>query len=668
MISSRLENLRHLDVTSGTCRACFTTGATAIARRRIAAAGGKRMCGIAGWAFPSHTSHSSALLRRMTDAIAHRGPDGEGEFLTQTVDGRYDVALGHRRLAIIDLVGGLQPMHDCGRRLTIIYNGEIYNFRELRRELEGAGQRFVTNSDTEVLLAAYAAWGEECLPRLRGMFAFAIWDAEREALFLARDKFGKKPLYMLDTGNGVAFASEVKSLLQMPGVEPAFDRQALVDYLAYRYVPAPLTFFRGIRKLLPGSYAIWQNGHLAEKRYFLPPDGAVRPDRHQPADAPQVFLAALDEAVRIRLVSDVPFGAFLSGGLDSSAVVALMSRNCTKPVNTFSVGFAEAAYSELPYARMIAERFGTAHHELVVSAEQIMDHLPALIRFRDAPVSEASDIPIYLLSREAANSVKMILTGEGSDEILAGYPKHLFEPLVSLYQNVVPAWLHRSAVDAIVQRLPYGARRLKILSATLNVRSPQERMPRWFGAATKSEVFDLLQHSPGSPAADISAPLTPGAGQSALRKVLYFDQTSWLPDNLLERGDRMTMAASIEARMPFMDDGLAQTMARLKDRHRTRFGVQKRVLRQAFHDILPREVLNRPKVGFRVPINEWFRGRMKDYVFDHLGGGSFTRRLYRPAVLDKILHEHMTGRSNHERLLWTLISLELFQREYRLSS
>jgi asparagine synthase (glutamine-hydrolysing) len=625
------------------------------------------MCGIAGWVSPVHTSHSSVLLRRMTGVIAHRGPDGEGEFLTRTHDSRYDVALGHRRLAIIDLAGGQQPMQDHDRRLTIVYNGEIYNFKELRRELEAGGRRFATNSDTEVLLTAYAAWGEDCLPRLRGMFAFAIWDADRETLFLARDKFGKKPLYILDTGNGIAFASEIKALLQMPGVEPTFDRQALVDYLAYRYVPAPLTFFRGIRKLLSGSYALWRNGRLEEKRYFLPPDGATRPDRRQPADASQVFLTALDEAVRVRLVSDVPFGAFLSGGLDSSAVVALMSRHCTRPVNTFSVGFAEAAYSELPYARMIVERFGTAHHELVVSAEQIMDHLPTLVRYRDAPVSEASDIPIYLLAREAAKSVKMILTGEGSDELLAGYPKHLFEPAVSLYQAAVPDWLHRSVVDALVQRLPYGARRLKILSATLNLRSPHERMPRWFGAATAGEVCAFLQRGPGTPAVGISSPLMPDAGQSALRKVLYFDQTSWLPDNLLERGDRMTMAASIEARMPFMDDQLASTMARLKDRHRSRFGVQKRVLRQAFQDVLPHEVLNRPKVGFRVPINEWFRGRMKDYVFDHLGPGSHTRHLYRPAALDKILQEHMTGRSNHERLLWTLIGLEIFQREYRLS-
>jgi asparagine synthase (glutamine-hydrolysing) len=625
------------------------------------------MCGIAGWVSPVHPSHSSALLRRMTGVIAHRGPDGEGEFITRTRDEKHDVALGHRRLAIIDLAGGLQPMHDGERRHTIVYNGELYNFRELRRELQDAGRLFLTNSDTEVVLAAFAAWGETCLERLRGMFAFAIWDAECERLFLARDKFGKKPLYMIETGDGVAFASEIKALLQLRGVAPTFDGQALIDYLAYRYVPGPLTFFQGIRKLLPGSYAVWRGGRLSETRYFLPPDGTVHPDLDQPANAPQVFLDALDEAVRVRLVSDVPFGAFLSGGLDSSAVVALMSRHCSQPVKTFSVGFAEAKYSELSYARIIAERFGTAHHELVISADEIIDHLPALIRFRDAPVSESSDIPIYLLSREAAKSVKMVLTGEGSDEFLGGYPKHLFEPMVSLYHGIVPTWLHRSVVNSFVQRLPYGARRLKILSATLNVRSERERMPRWMGAATKNEICELLQRHPGDPPIGVSAPLTAEAGQSALRKVLYFDQTSWLPDNLLERGDRMTMAASIEARMPFMDDRLASTVAHLGDRNRVRFGVQKRVLRRAFQDILPREVLERPKVGFRVPINEWFRGRMKDYVFDHLGSGSLTRHLYRPAVIARILQEHMNGRSNHERLLWTLINLELFQREYKLS-
>jgi asparagine synthase (glutamine-hydrolysing) len=625
------------------------------------------MCGIAGWVSPVKASHSTDLLRRMTGAIAHRGPDGEGEFLSQTRDGRYGVALGHRRLAIIDLVGGLQPMHDAEKRHTIIYNGELYNFKELRCELQDAGRRFFTNSDTEVVLAAYATWGEACLARLRGMFALAIWDQERETLFLARDKFGKKPLYMMETGDGIAFASEIKALLKMPGVSPSLDGQALIDYLAYRYVPGPLTFFQGVRKLLPGSYAEWQGGRLRETRYFLPPDGAVRPDRDQPKDAPRAFLDALDEAVRVRLVSDVPFGAFLSGGVDSSAIVALMSRHCTQPVKTFSVGFAEARYSELAYARIVAERFGTAHHELVVSADEIMDRLPTLIRFRDAPVSESSDIPIYLLACEAAKSVKMILTGEGSDEFLGGYPKHLFEPMVSLYQGVVPGWLHRWAVDALIQRLPYGARRLKILSATLKARSLRERMPRWFGAATKAEICELLDRAAGAPPIGVSAPLAAEVGQSPLRKVLYFDQTSWLPDNLLERGDRMTMAASIEARMPFMDDRLASTIARLDDSNRTRFGGQKRVLRQAFRDILPREILHRPKVGFRVPINEWFRGRMKDYVFDHLGNGSLMRHLYQPAAVDRILQDHMSGRANHERLLWTLINLELFQREYKLS-
>lgn len=621
------------------------------------------MCGIAGWVSTRPITGADAVLGAMNDVLAHRGPDGEGRFVTRFAGG--EAALGHRRLAIIDLVTGDQPMRATSRPATIVFNGELYNFRELRLELEALGHAFRTRSDTEVVLEAYCRWGEACVRRFRGMFAFAIWDAADERLFLARDHFGEKPLYFWCDGETLAFASEAKALLAAGFVSPVLDREAVADYLVYRYVPGPRTLFRGIAKLPPGSSAVWHAGRLTERRYFSPPDGWQAPD--EPARPVAAFAAALDEAVQTRLISDVPFGAFLSGGIDSSAIVAVMRRHLGT-VRTFSVGFAEARYSELEYARLVARHFGTDHHELVTQARDVVDYLPRLIRFRDAPVAEASDVPIYLLAREAATSVKMVLTGEGGDELLAGYPKHRFEPFVGAYQRLVPAWLHGRLVEPLVASLPYGARRLKILARTAGMRGRDERLPRWFGALSPEELralTNLAANRTGE--GEAARPFQTAPQQSLLRQALYFDQTSWLPDNLLERGDRMTMAASLEARMPFLDWPLACLVARLDDRRRIRFGQQKAVLRAAMRTTLPAPVLTRRKVGFRVPFNEWFRGPLRTWLSDHLEGeGALSRPFYRRGSVERLIREHAAGAQNHERLLWTMLSLELFQREYGL--
>jgi len=366
------------------------------------------------------------------------------------------------------------------------------------------------------------------------------------------------------------------------------------------------------------------------------------------------------------MVSDVPFGAFLSGGLDSSSVVALMSRHSQLPIDTFSVGYAEGRYSELRYARLVADRFRTRHHELLIRADDIIADLPALTGFRDAPVAEPADVPIYRLSRDAAGSVKMVLTGEGSDELLGGYPKHLAEPWVARYLACVPPSLHGRLVQPLIDLLPYGYRRARTASGCMGLPDPRERYPRWFGAFTTAEVADVLALD--APVRDIDPrPFRFAKFQSPLRRILYFDQTSWLPDNLLERGDRMTMAASIEARMPFMDERLALFLARLPDRLRVRGLTSKWVLRRAMAGILPSEVLNRPKVGFRVPVNEWFRGRLRGWVYDLLlGEDSLTRAWYRRDRLGRLIDEHVAGRRNHEKALWMLTTLELFQRRYRL--
>lgn len=603
----------------------------------------------------------------MAAALAHRGPDDEGFLEAVTRDGERRVGLAHRRLAIIDLSTGQQPMSNADGSLQIVFNGEIYNFLELRQELIARGYAFRTRSDTETIVHAYAEWGPECVRRFRGMFAFALWDARRERLLLARDRYGKKPLFIHESDGLLLFASEIKALLEVPGVARRVDRAALWDYFAFRYVPAPATLLAGIRKLMPGSYLLCERGRVIEKTYFVPDDGRPAAAPRPAGDPVADFLERLDEAVRIRMISDVPFGAFLSGGIDSSAVVAMMSRHSSQPVKTFSVGFAESSYSELAYARTIAEQFGTDHHELTVSQSHLMEHLPALVRYRDAPVAEPSDIPIYLLSREARRTVKMVLTGEGADEFLGGYPKHVFERYVGAYQRV-PAPL-RGLLEPLCQSLPYGFRRAKTALANLALADARERLPRWFGALSGPERARLtclegprLNHKP--------VPwLGSSAGNSTLRGILFFDQTSWLPDNLLERGDRMTMAASLEARMPFMDHELAAFVSGLADEWRVKGLTTKRILREAMRRVLPPAILERPKIGFRVPVNEWFRGSMRGYLADHLlGADSRTRDYYRPQVLRGYIEEHAAGRQNHEKLLWSLLTLEIWHREFGLAA
>jgi asparagine synthase (glutamine-hydrolysing) len=624
------------------------------------------MCGIAGWVAPAASAPEERALQPMLEALFHRGPDGAGSHAFTAEQGAYRGVLGHRRLAIIDPNGSRQPMRDDTAGLALTFNGEIYNFRELRAELESHGHRFERDSDTEVLLRAYQQWGTQCVHRLRGQFAFAVWDARAERLFLARDRFGEKPLYLHEANGALYFASEVKALLKLPQVSREVDPAAVWDYLAYRYVPGPRTLLAAIRKLPPASVAIWHRGHVQEIRYWTPPDKFPRQKQSTLAsrDTPAAFLAQLGESVELQMVSDVPFGAYLSGGLDSSVVVALMTRYCSK-VKTFSVGFADDRHSELSHAARVAREFGTEHHEMVVTHRDFIDYLPQLVAARDAPVSEPSDIAIFMLSREASRSVKMVLTGEGADEVLGGYRKHAAECLAWMYWSV-PRRLRLLAAP-LVQHLPFRFRDLKIAVASLNCDDWHERYVRWFGAmdfAQRRELSRLRVHE--RELRDDLPPFDAHPDASPLRRMLYFDQTSWLPDNLLERGDRMTMAASIEARVPFLDHKLVEFAASLPDHWRVDELRRKRVLREVARSLLPREIPERTKVGFRVPVTEWFTGGMREYLFDHLRSpSSLTRSYYNAAVLDRVLDEHTKGVQTHDKLLWTLLTLEIWHRQYR---
>ena len=618
------------------------------------------MCGIAGVIADARVENPSGALRRMTDAIHHRGPDDEGFFETRLETGKF-VGLGHRRLAIIDLSTGHQPIGNEDNSVNIVFNGEIYNFRELRDELKSCGHTFSTNSDTEVIVHAYEEYGEDCVHHLRGMFAFAIWDDNRQQLFIARDRFGKKPLFMTERDGLFLFASEIKALRCWPDIEFPMNTQVVADYLTYRYVPGPNTLASGVRKLQPGTHATWRDGQLTERRYYSPPDKKAFRTSGSVDTSAETFLGHLDEAVRIRMVSDVPFGAFLSGGIDSSAIVALMARHSSLPVKTFSVGFAEGQYSELEYARAIADQFKTEHYELKLSADDLITELPALIAARDAPVSEPSDIPIYLLSKEARRTVKMVLTGEGSDEFLGGYRKHIYERYAPAYQRI-PRAIRRKVIDPLVHSLPYQFRSIKTGITNLGIEDWTERMPRWFGAMSFSEGRDLLiaRHNRNTEH-EFQFDVEPE--NSSLRKILFFDQASWLPDNLLERGDRMTMAASIEARMPFMDHQLVAYISSLPDRCRVRGRTTKWILRESLKLLLPAKIINRPKIGFRVPVNEWFRGPMREYLHEHIcGPDSVIRQYMHPQYLDRLFHEHAGGHQNHEKLLWALLNLELWHR------
>ncbi len=620
------------------------------------------MCGICG-IVTSKENDNSHTLRKMNDELLHRGPDDSGYYETES--NNYYIGLGHRRLSIIDLSTGHQPISNEDGNIQIVFNGEIYNFHELRKDLIEKGHIFSTNSDTETILHAYEEYGESCVELLRGMFAIAIWDNNSKKLFLARDRFGVKPLFYYYKNETFVFASEIKSLLKFPDLQASLREESLPEYLFYRYMPAPFTMFNDIKKFMPGTIALWSDGNLVESRYYTPYDSNIKNKKVIPEKPVEKFLSLLDESVEIRMISDVPFGAFLSGGLDSSSIVALMSKHSSLPVKTFTIAFSEDAYSEESYADLISKKFKTEHSVLTVTPDHLMDELPKLIRFRDAPVSEPADIPIYMLSKYAAQSVKMVLSGEGSDEMLGGYPKHAYESLGTFYRYI-PELLRHGMIEPLIKSLPYRFYRWKTAIINLGINDQDERFVRWFGSLTKKEVSQLL----GIQSINWNEnqiQFSSNNLNSPLRKLLFFDQTSWLPDNLLERGDRMTMAASIEARMPFMDHKLSEYVSSLPDSYRVKGMKSKWILKEAMRDILPNSIIDRPKVGFRVPVNEWFKGPMKDFLYEHLTGtNSLTEKFYSRNKVFGLLDEHTRGRQNHEKILWCLLNLEMWCREYKV--
>jgi len=620
------------------------------------------MCGIAGIVRSDGAPAGVELLRAMTTVLAHRGPDGDGFFCEGPV------GLGHRRLAIIDLATGDQPMASDDGSSVIIFNGEIYNFRELRRELEGRGATFRTRSDTEVILRAYEAWGVECLSRLRGMFAFAIWDKARRRLLLARDRVGIKPLVYAWDGRRLLFGSEIKALLEDAAVSRELDWEALRDFLTHHYIPSPRTIFRSIRKLPPASYLVLDVDRPEPEvhRYW---DLRFVPDsRPTEADWLDGLRWHLTDAVRSHLVSDVPIGAFLSGGVDSSAVVALMAQATEGRVRTFSIGFDEGDFDELAHAREVARRYDTQHFEYVVKANAL-EMLPRLAWQFDEPFADSSALPTYYVSKITREHVTVALSGDGGDENFVGYTRYARAQRLHERLDTFPAILARPLLRLAARLLPPGARGqgyLDMLGAP-----PVDRYFKLVAYQRSEGLGKLLSAGAREHIEPVVTPAlfrklaAEGPRADYVSTLQYLDIHSYLPEDILTKVDRTSMAVSLEARVPLLDHVLMEYVATMPAGLKFRDGIGKVILKRAMAADLPPGILGRRKMGFGLPIASWFRREMTDYVRDVLDGRRTRQRgLVDPGAVATLLEEHQTGGRDRSSQIWALLALEEWARRW----
>ena len=612
------------------------------------------MCGIVGVRYFKGRRAEEGQLRQMAAQLHHRGPDGDGFKVMG------DVGFGHTRLSIIDLAGSPQPMTSASGPFHITFNGEIFNYQTLRAELVRDGVPLRTHGDTEVLLEILRREGIKGLDKLNGQFAFAYYDETKETLIVARDRLGILPLYYHIGPDFFAFASEIKALLPAVG-DPVLDDSAVEEYLTYRSVPPPRTLFKGIRKLAPGTVLhIGKDGSLREEVYWSLP-------ARQSGDllTGQAAIDAVDrklqEAVALRLVADVPVGAYLSGGLDSSLTVALMKKlREGGEVQTFAAGFSDPRFDELPFARQVSEAVGTVHHEVMVTSQDFLDFWEKLSWHRDAPMSEPADVAINKIAKQARAQVKVLLSGEGSDEIFGGYPKYWFEQKLAPLA-AIPNFLRVPMFRMGERLLPESKSKLRQAVRALASRSAAERMQTWFGPFTWYERKSLR--------AGYGNGIEPGQWDRAegdhLRRMLYVDCHIWLADNLLERGDRMSMGASIENRPPFLDHELVELAFRIDSSMKIKGTSGKWLVKEIARKHLPANIIDRKKVGFKVPLDEWFRGGLKDYVHDLLlGPDSFISSYFDRRVIESLLVNHARGRRNEELRIWTLMGLEVWHRAF----
>ncbi len=626
------------------------------------------MCGINGIAFPPTSGRhvDESRLVAMRDILHHRGPDDGGIF----IDG--NIGLGHRRLSIVDVAHGAQPMFNGDRTCSIVYNGEIYNHADYRENLESLGYKFQNRSDTETILHLYETHGRDCVDHLRGMFAFAIWDKTKRELFIARDRFGVKPLYYVhdDEGN-LFFASEIKSLLAADAVKPEINFNALPDQLANHGTSGDETLFRGVKRLMPGHTMTWKDGRVDIREFW---DLSFEPKHEARTDADYIeeWRHLFRQSVELRLMADVPLGMFLSGGIDSSAIAAMMSTMVTEPIKTFSVGFREREANELEYARLVAKKFGTDHHEITITPEQFFDALPDLVWHEDEPIGFDSSIPLYFVSKLAQQHVKVVLTGEGADETMAGYGRYAKAlKLLSYggrYESVTPSFL-RDAVRGGVATLPPSLNRK--LNRTFLTRDsdienlffdnfgifPKSMQSGLFSQSTKEKIDDL------NPYTRQNAWLDKCDAEDVLDKLLYADTKTYLHE-LLMKQDQMSMAASIESRVPFLDHKLVEFTARLPREMKLRGGTTKWILREAMKGILPPEILNRPKMGFPVPMARWLRTEFKHFVDEYvLSERALDRGIFDADFIRELVASHNKG-EDHANRIFRLINFEIWHRQF----
>ena len=638
------------------------------------------MCGIVGgvWTAPQYEI-SPSQLRTMVQSLRHRGPDDEGFFFWPEVQnggsGQVRVALGHRRLAIIDLAGGKQPMSNEDGTVWVIFNGEIYNFRALRADLEKKGHRFRSRSDTEVLVHLYEELGPEMLRELNGMFAFALWDCRESRLLLARDRCGEKPLFYWQHDHGVAFASELKALLQVPGIPREVDPLAIDLFLTYQYIPHPYTIYRGIRKLPPGHFLCWKEGQVESGAYWNP--HFQTEVEYQPAKAREELRELLTDAVRIRLESDVPLGAFLSGGIDSTIIVGLMQRQSREPVHTFSIGFPVREYDETHYAREAASFLGTVHREYRVEPDAVAI-LPKLIWHYDEPFADSSAIPTWYLAEKTRQHVTVALTGDGGDELFAGYPRYHAVRL-GQWVDKLPLSVRQFLTGPLLEILPRSARfkspwrRLRRFLEQLRL-PPLDRYLQWIGIFPDNlrqqlytrKLLDQLESVPGYRAGFfLEEAFKRVAGRDLVTAIMLVDLLTYLPCDLMTKVDIASMAHSLECRQPFLDPRVVEFAAALPLEAKLRGFRGKRLLKETFADLLPPKIRRRGKMGFGVPLDSWFRGPLLPLVEQVVAGPrAMARGIFRPEVVRQLIQEHLEHRRDHSYRLWALLVLELWLQRW----
>ncbi len=625
------------------------------------------MCGIVGIVNNGARAVDRAVLERMNMAIVHRGPDDDGFYV------RENVGLAMRRLAIIDLAGGKQPIHNADKTKWIVFNGEIYNYRELREDLEKRGHKFYTNSDTEAIIHLYDEFGVDCVLHLRGMFALAIWDETAKELFIARDRVGKKPLLYSHRPNGdLIFGSEFRALLENKEIGRDVDAEAIDAYLSYLCVPAPLTAFKEIRKLEPGHWLKWKNGEIQMQRYWLP--DFSKKIKISEEEAIEETTRILRESTKMRMISEVPLGAFLSGGVDSSIVVALMAQESSQPVKTFSIGFEEQDFSELKYAKRVAEHVGAEYHEFIVRPNAL-EVLPTLVEHYGEPYADSSAIPTYYVAKETRQHVTVALNGDGGDESFAGYERYAAMKIAE-YLHGFPGGAMRKVAEASASFLPSSEiKKSRVRDAKRFFQAAKlprnERYFRWmstFNRDAKADLYtdDFERKISDNDAIDVLEKwFARSNGSGVLDSTLLTDQMTYLPNDLLVKVDIATMANSLEGRSPFLDHKVIEFAATLPEDLKMRRFETKSLLKKVASRLVPKDVIYRRKMGFGVPVGTWFRGEMKDFVRDVLlGEKSLKRGIIKPEIIERYVSEHTSGERDHAFQLWTLLMLELWFQQF----